>query len=204
MKKAILIIGNNDDQKQALADKLAVAYEWANVEKIPAYSESPFLFCECKQNTKLIIIQEVRTIQELIYWRNVIQDGINVHAFGRDSFFLCPEFILISSIPLTSIIEGFPKFSYRYNLIECHGEKMKPAYKVEKVHISYVDDRVITYVAVRFSNTGKWRAYMINENEYTMRKSKDYERVVKNGVCLEKTTSLFVFPDLKGIECDAN
>ena len=122
MQKHILIIGPAESGKTKLANEIAADYSFAKNEvcflNMRQKRTIPnFFFDECTKETKLVIIDEIKSIDQLqnFYY---ITAGVKVDKPAQSSFTIYPRLILVSESITESDIPSDASFNRRFDVIK--------------------------------------------------------------------------------------
>lgn len=127
MHKSIIITGPNGSGKTSIAMDIANQYPKNEVAMISSFNlrllNNPFLFHQCNSSTKLVILDEINSYEEL---RNAIQfdaNGIRVNQRGKIAHQIEPYLIFVcNEIVTAQQVQNIPK-SIINNFIHINIEK---------------------------------------------------------------------------------
>ncbi len=108
--KHYVLMGNLGSGKTILAKEMAKVLVEPNEVVFINDSNGRFKFSECNENTKLVIFDDVKNLEDYIYHT----EGLVVDKKGKKSFFITPKIILISDI-VKNVSKSIDR---RFNLIE--------------------------------------------------------------------------------------
>ena len=122
MKKGTLIIGQRNSGKTSKATEIASDY---NADQVVWLSnlktdQGPFYFVDCNRSTSLVIIDEVRQVQQIENLLLIVRHGIQVNKPGQLPFKIAPQFILVCSPMIEA--EDLPChrfFHETFNIVQC-------------------------------------------------------------------------------------
>lgn len=125
MEKSILIIGRQCSGKTTKAREIASQFNDDEVVFIHHHfnelNGSPFLFSNCTEKTKLIVVDELSDISHVEEFYYLIDKSIVVHKQMRKPFTIEPKFILICATDVTDeeLKEFGTGFRRRFDVVKC-------------------------------------------------------------------------------------
>lgn len=124
MEKIKLIIGPGGSGKSTIAKKLASLYDSDRVVILDGrnFNRSHFYFSACKEDTELIIIEELSDAKHLMSIYSNYIDGVKVEKQGKEPFYIRPKNIIVTCHPDIKKedlpIETSNAFNRRFEVIE--------------------------------------------------------------------------------------
>jgi ABC-type oligopeptide transport system ATPase subunit len=122
INKITVIIGSAGSGKTTAAKCIAKDYDSDKVVWIDGNNKRRnFLWNRCKENTELVIIEELKNIKDLELLFGPAIDGIAVEHQGKEEFYINPKIVVTCKSDVT--IKDFPThsraFSRRTMIVDC-------------------------------------------------------------------------------------
>lgn len=99
MHKSIIITGPNGSGKTSIARDISGQFLCESIAFIGSnnlnVSKNPFLFHQCHSNTKVVVIDDILTSEQLREAIQFEEDGITVHQRAKRPFSIDPFLILV-------------------------------------------------------------------------------------------------------------
>ena len=119
MKKGTIIIGPANSGKTL--DSRSISSKFDHIRFFDGNSslKSPFAFSSCSKETELVVIDELKNLDEIEAFYSHISKGILVNKPQEESFVIHPEIVIVCKEHITA--EQLPKnnaFLRRFNIID--------------------------------------------------------------------------------------
>ena len=121
MEKSVVITGKQRSCRLRKAKELVKNYHFNEVTWISdLHFDSPWFFSECTKVTKVIIISEITSINQISNFFNWVSNGITVNRKYKDPFYKSPYFILICKEGITpnKLKKQGVSFEARFDVID--------------------------------------------------------------------------------------
>jgi hypothetical protein len=123
MKKSIVITGPISSGKSGKSKSIASEFDKDEVVFIDyPYTGHPdrFVFSKCTKKTKLVVIDEMKSLREIYWIMSIIDGGLIVDKMMEDRFIIDPIFVIVfgPNVSGSDLEELGRKFSRRFDHIE--------------------------------------------------------------------------------------
>jgi len=122
MERIKLIIGSKESEKSTIARQLASSYNNENVVFVDgSRRRDHFFYSACNNNTELVIIEELVSVNDIMSIYGDFIDGVKVEKRFEKPFYINPNIIVVCSSSITR--EDLPlktsmAFNRRFEVIE--------------------------------------------------------------------------------------
>lgn len=127
MKKGIIFIGPQESGKTRKAREIANRFlspeaVWINAHKNQIEND-PFVFSDCDENTKLVVIEELNLIS-LLCFLHVTSEGLVVNRMGKEQIIINPRIIIeFQSWVTKEMLPTGASFARRFDVFEFPTDK---------------------------------------------------------------------------------
>jgi hypothetical protein len=116
-EKITVIIGSGGSGKTTAAKE--IANDYSNVIWLDGTQPiHPFFYQRCKEDTELVIIEELKNAGNLMRFAAAAMDGVCVEHRGKDPFYINPRIVVVCKpdvkLPMESVA-----FQRRFNVVDC-------------------------------------------------------------------------------------